>query len=77
MSTSQSDINRIQAAVSTSLHAHWRLFFFEGLVLLCLGGAAIVLPLIATVAVPAAAGPPGIAPDEALTVNPAGRPLAA
>ena len=51
MSTSQSDINRIQAAVSTSLHAHWQLFFFEGLVLLCLGAAAIVLPLIATVAV--------------------------
>jgi uncharacterized membrane protein HdeD (DUF308 family) len=51
VSTSQSDINRIQAAVSTSLHAHWQLFFFEGLVLLCLGAAAIVLPLIATVAV--------------------------
>jgi uncharacterized membrane protein HdeD (DUF308 family) len=51
VSTSQSDINRIQAAVSTSLHTHWRLFFFEGLVLLCLGVAAIVLPLIATVAV--------------------------
>jgi uncharacterized membrane protein HdeD (DUF308 family) len=51
VSTSQSDINRIQAAVSTSLHAHWQLFFFEGLVLLCLGVAAIVLPLIATVAV--------------------------
>jgi uncharacterized membrane protein HdeD (DUF308 family) len=51
VSTSQSDINRIQSAVSTSLHAHWQLFFFEGLVLLCLGAAAIVLPLIATVAV--------------------------
>ena len=51
MSTSQSDINRIQAAVSTSLNAHWQFFFFEGLVLLLLGMAAIVLPLIATVAV--------------------------
>ena len=51
MSTSSSEINRIQAAVSTSLHAHWQLFFFEGLVLLFLGLAAIVLPLIATVAV--------------------------
>jgi len=51
VSTTQSDINRIQAAVSSSLHAHWQLFFFEGLVLLCLGVAAIVLPLIATVAV--------------------------
>src|SRR5579863_3386838 len=51
MSTSQSDVNRIQAAVSTSLNAHWQFFFFEGLVLLLLGMAAIVLPLIATVAV--------------------------
>lgn len=51
MSTSQSEIDRIQAAVSTSLHAHWQLFFFEGLVLLILGMAAIVVPLIATVAV--------------------------
>jgi uncharacterized membrane protein HdeD (DUF308 family) len=51
VSINQSDINRIQAAVSSSLHAHWQLFFFEGIVLLCLGFAAIVLPLIATVAV--------------------------
>jgi uncharacterized membrane protein HdeD (DUF308 family) len=51
VSTTQSDINRIQAAVSTSLHAHWQLFFFEGLVLLILGMAAIVVPLVATVAV--------------------------
>jgi uncharacterized membrane protein HdeD (DUF308 family) len=51
VSINQSDINRIQAAVSTSLHSHWQLFFVEGLVLLVLGLAAIVLPLIATVAV--------------------------
>jgi uncharacterized membrane protein HdeD (DUF308 family) len=37
--------------VSSSLHAHWQLFFFEGLILLLLGLAAIVLPLIATIAV--------------------------
>lgn len=51
MSTIQSDINRVQAAVSSSLHAHWQLFFIEGLILLLLGVAAIVLPLIATIAV--------------------------
>jgi uncharacterized membrane protein HdeD (DUF308 family) len=51
MSSNHSDINRIQAAMSTSLHAHWLLFFVEGLILLGLGLAAIVLPLIATVAV--------------------------
>jgi uncharacterized membrane protein HdeD (DUF308 family) len=51
VSSIQSDINRVQAAVSSSLHAHWQLFFFEGLILLLLGVAAIVLPLIATIAV--------------------------
>jgi uncharacterized membrane protein HdeD (DUF308 family) len=51
VSSIQSDINRVQAAVSNSLHAHWQLFFFEGLILLLLGVAAIVLPLIATIAV--------------------------
>ncbi len=51
MSSIQSDINRVQAAVSSSLRAHWQLFFFEGLILLLLGVAAIVLPLVATIAV--------------------------
>jgi uncharacterized membrane protein HdeD (DUF308 family) len=51
VSINQSDINRIQAAVSTSLHSHWQLFFVEGLVLLLLGLAAIVLPQITTFAV--------------------------
>jgi uncharacterized membrane protein HdeD (DUF308 family) len=51
MSTNQSDIERIRAAVSTSLQAHWQLFLIEGIVLLALGLAAIVLPLIATVAI--------------------------
>jgi uncharacterized membrane protein HdeD (DUF308 family) len=45
------DFDRIQVAVSTSLHAHWLLFLTEGIILLVLGVAAIVLPLIATVAV--------------------------
>ena len=51
MSTHSSDIDRIKVAVSRSLHAHWQLFLVEGIVLLALGLAAIVLPLIATVAV--------------------------
>lgn len=51
MSTNQSDISRIQIALSTSLHAHWKLFLIEGIILLALGLAAIVLPLIATVAI--------------------------
>lgn len=51
MSTNKPDMERIQAAVATSLHAHWALFLTEGVVLLVLGVAAIALPLVATVAV--------------------------
>lgn len=51
MSTNKPDMERIQAAVATSLHAHWALFLVEGIVLLILGVAAIALPLVATVAV--------------------------
>ena len=49
--TDQSDLDRIQAAVGTSLHDHWLLFLIEGIVLLALGVAAIALPPIATIAV--------------------------
>lgn len=51
MSTDKDDIGRIRAAVATSLHAHWMFFLIEGIVLLVLGVAAIVVPPVATVAV--------------------------
>ncbi len=51
MSTNKADLEKIQSAVSGSLHAHWRLFLFEGIALLILGILAIVVPLIATIAV--------------------------
>jgi uncharacterized membrane protein HdeD (DUF308 family) len=47
----QPDLERIQRAVATSLHEHWVLFLVEGLVLVVLGLAAIVLPPIATLAI--------------------------
>jgi uncharacterized membrane protein HdeD (DUF308 family) len=50
VSTNPSEIDRIKL-LPTSLHAHWRLFLIEGIVLVGLGLAAILLPLIATVAV--------------------------
>jgi uncharacterized membrane protein HdeD (DUF308 family) len=37
--------------VGTSLHAHWRFFLIEGVVLLVLGLAAIAIPPLATIAV--------------------------
>jgi len=51
MATNNSDIERMQAAVATSLHAHWKAFLFEGIVLVILGIAAVLLPPIATFAV--------------------------
>jgi uncharacterized membrane protein HdeD (DUF308 family) len=49
--TTQSDLDRIQATMATSLHDHWLLFLVEGIILLALGLAAIALPPIATIAV--------------------------
>lgn len=51
MSTNPADLDRIQSAVATSLHAHWRLFLTEGIILFILGMLAIVVPVIATIAV--------------------------
>jgi uncharacterized membrane protein HdeD (DUF308 family) len=47
----QPDVDRLRLAVSRSLHAHWQWFLVEGIILLALGLAAILLPLIATIAV--------------------------
>ena len=47
----QSDVDRLKLAVARSLNAHWQWFLAEGIILLGLGLAAILLPLIATVAV--------------------------
>jgi uncharacterized membrane protein HdeD (DUF308 family) len=51
MSTVKPDFEKMQAALATSLSAHWKLFLIEGIVLVILGLAAIMLPLIATIAV--------------------------
>ncbi len=51
MSTNNSDLSRMQAALATSLRAHWKFSLAEGIILLVLGLAAIVLPPLATVAV--------------------------
>jgi uncharacterized membrane protein HdeD (DUF308 family) len=36
--------------VANAIHAHWGLFLFEGVVLVLLGAAAIILPVVATLA---------------------------
>jgi uncharacterized membrane protein HdeD (DUF308 family) len=51
MSMNNPDIGRIQRAVATSLHEHWVRFLVEGIILVILGLAAIIIPPIATLAV--------------------------
>ena len=51
MSSNGPDIAKIQQAVEKSLHEHSGLFLAEGIVLLILGAAAILIPPLATVAV--------------------------
>jgi uncharacterized membrane protein HdeD (DUF308 family) len=48
---SPTDIERLQQKVASSLHEHWVLFLVEGIVLVILGVAAIIIPPIATLAV--------------------------
>jgi uncharacterized membrane protein HdeD (DUF308 family) len=51
MSISQADVDRLRRAVLASLHEHWRFYLIEGIVLICLGAAAVIVPPIATLAV--------------------------
>lgn len=51
MSTNQPDIAKFQRAVANALHAHWKLYLTEGIVLVVLGAVAILVPPIATLAV--------------------------
>jgi uncharacterized membrane protein HdeD (DUF308 family) len=50
MSMNQPAGSDIQHAVANAIRAHWGLFLFEGIMLVILGFAAIVLPEIATLA---------------------------
>jgi uncharacterized membrane protein HdeD (DUF308 family) len=45
------DFERVQAAVTLSLREHWGIFLTEGIILVILGIAAIVLPPLATLAI--------------------------
>ena len=51
MSANKSEVERVQAMIARSLHEHWTLFLVEGTILLALGLAAVMVPIIATVAV--------------------------
>jgi len=43
--------NNMQRALRDALKAHWRLFLFQGIVMIILGGVAVAAPAAATIAV--------------------------
>ena len=51
MSFDQSDVRNLRLALTTSLRTNWKLFLIEGIVLVLLGAAAIIVPPIATLTV--------------------------
>jgi uncharacterized membrane protein HdeD (DUF308 family) len=51
MSMNRAEVDRLAGEVARSLHEHWLLFLVEGIVLVALGAAAIVVPPLATLSV--------------------------
>jgi uncharacterized membrane protein HdeD (DUF308 family) len=51
MSTNRGDLDQFRQAVIASMHEHWKMFLAEGIILLVLGLAAIIVPPIASLAV--------------------------
>src|ERR1700730_15001646 len=51
MSISQADVDRLRRVALASLREHWRFYLIEGIILIALGAAAIIVPPIATLAV--------------------------
>src|SRR5882724_8451402 len=45
------DISRLRSAVSAAVKAHWKAFLFEGILLVILGLAAMIVPPLASLAV--------------------------
>ncbi len=45
------DVSRLQQAVAQTVHEHWKLFLFEGIVLVVLGVLAVLIPQLATLTV--------------------------
>lgn len=44
-------VGRLRGAMAAALHAHWKLFLIQGLVMIALGLAAVALPHLATLAI--------------------------
>jgi uncharacterized membrane protein HdeD (DUF308 family) len=51
MTFDQSGVRNFRMEFASALHAHWKLYLFEGIVLIILGAAAIIVPQLATLTV--------------------------
>ena len=51
MGLSKSDVDELRSAIATSLHDHWVFYLIEGIILIALGAAAVIVPPIATLTV--------------------------
>jgi uncharacterized membrane protein HdeD (DUF308 family) len=51
MSMNRADIEGLETTVAKTLHEHWGVFLAEGIVLVILGAAAIIVPPLATLSV--------------------------
>jgi len=49
--TSPEDLSRLQSAMSQTVKTHWKAFLFEGILLVVLGVAALILPPLASLAI--------------------------
>ena len=49
--TSPEDFSKLQSAMSQTVKTHWKAFLFEGILLVVLGVAALVLPPLASLAI--------------------------
>jgi uncharacterized membrane protein HdeD (DUF308 family) len=51
MTTVNPNFVETQRAISETLRAHWRLFLFQGVIMIVLGVLAVATPVLATIAV--------------------------
>ncbi|MGO8797766.1 MAG: HdeD family acid-resistance protein [Roseiarcus sp.] len=51
MSMNKPEVERLQREAATTLREHWSLFLVEGIILVILGVAAVIIPPLATLAV--------------------------
>jgi uncharacterized membrane protein HdeD (DUF308 family) len=49
--SNQTDIDGLRRQLALTIHAHWKLFLAQGIVMMVLGFLAVVVPIVATLAV--------------------------